>query len=330
MSLISHPKIFIIIVNWNGKQDTLHCLTSLQKVDYPNYEIVIIDNGSKDDSVSVIRSQFPKLLVLENQTNLGFSGGNNVGIQYALHHQADFVLLLNNDTEVSSDLLEQFMLGFQQFPKAGVLGAKIYLMQDKEKLDHFGGDWNQKKAAFDFIGLHALDENWDTAFCIDYVCGAAMMVKKEVFQQAGLLESRFFLIWEESDFCIRAKRKGYQIISYPPAKIWHKVSASFTGGKTHSTYFWWRNRLLWIERNCSFSQLLCIYMRVLIPEIFHLLKIYFLKSIQFVFFKHFYTKVSQEKKRKKLLINKAALKGIKDYFFRRFGQGPDWIYHPSK
>lgn len=327
MSLAFLPKIFIIIVNWNGKQDTLNCLSSLQALDYLNYQIVIIDNGSTDTSVSDIKLKFPNHLLLETQTNLGFTGGNNIGIQYALNHKADFILLLNNDTKVSSDLLKQFMLGFQNFPKAGILGAKIYLMQEKEKLDHFGGNWNQKKAAFDLIGLHASDENWDTAFCIDYVCGAAMMIKKEVFEQIGLLESRFFLIWEEADFCMRAKRAGFQIITYPSAKIWHKVSASFTVGKTHSTYFWWRNRLLWIERNCSLKQILSIYLRALVPAIFHLLKIYLLKSMQFICFKHFYTKMDQEKKRHNLLANKAALKGVTDYIFRCFGPGPDWIKH---
>lgn len=324
MSSAYLPKIFIIIVNWNGKQDTLTCLNSLQLLDYSNYQIVIVDNGSNDDSISAIKLQFPHHLLLENHTNLGFTGGNNVGIQYALNHKADFILLLNNDTKVSSDLLKHFTLGFQQFPKAGILGAKIYLMQNEGKLDHFGGAWNPKKGIFDLIGLHALDENWNEAFCIDYVCGAAMMIKKEVFEQIGLLESRFFLIWEESDFCMRARRKGFEIISYPSAKIWHKVSASFKG-KTHNTYFWWRNRFLWIERNCAFNQLLSIYIRVLIPEIFQLLKIYLLKSIQFICFKHFYTKAEQEKKRIKLLIYKAALKGIKDYLLRRFGPGPDWI-----
>jgi GT2 family glycosyltransferase len=322
MSSTYLPKVFIIIVNWNGKQDTLICLSSLQSLDYSNYHVIIVDNGSKDDSISAIKLQFPNHLLLENLTNIGFTGGNNIGIQYALDHKADFVLLLNNDTKVSSDLLKRFMLGFQQFPKAGVLGAKICLMQNEEKLDHFGGTWNQKKGVFDLIGLHASDENWDTAFCIDYVCGAAMMIKKEVFEKIGLLESRFFLIWEESDFCMRAKRKGFQIISYPSSKIWHKVSASFKG-KTHSTYFWWRNRLLWIERNCSFRHLLSIYIRVLIPEIFHLIKIYLLKSIQYTCFQSFYTKAKLERKTHNLFTYKAALKGIKDYLLRRFGPGPD-------
>ncbi|MDR2539635.1 MAG: glycosyltransferase family 2 protein [Chlamydiales bacterium] len=326
MSLAYFPKIFIIIVNWNGKQDTLTCLTSLHSLDYSNYQIVVVDNGSTDGSISAIKLQFPHHLLIENQTNLGFTGGNNIGIRYALDHKADFILLLNNDTKVSSDLLKHFILGFQEFPQAGILGAKICLMQNESKLDHFGGTWNPKKGIFDLIGLHALDENWNEAFCIDYVCGAAMMIKKEVFEQIGLLESRFFLIWEESDFCMRAKHKGFQIISYPSAKIWHKVSASFKG-KTHNIYFWWRNRLLWIERNCAFHQLLSIYIRVLIPEILQLLKIYSLKSTQFICFKHFYTKDEQEKKRYKLFIYKAALKGIKDYFLRRFGPGPDWVYH---
>lgn len=145
MSSAYLPKIFIIIVNWNGKQDTLTCLSSLHSLDYSNYQIVIVDNGSNDGSISAIKLQFPHHLLLENHTNLGFTGGNNVGIQYALNHKADFILLLNNDTKVSSDLLKRFILGFQQFPKAGILGAKIYLMQNEEKLDHFGGTWNPKK-----------------------------------------------------------------------------------------------------------------------------------------------------------------------------------------
>lgn len=324
------PKIAVILLNWNGCNDTLACLESLKAVTYPSLEIIVVDNGSKDDSVFHIFKRFPEIKLIETGKNLGFAEGNNVGIRAALQNSPDFVFLLNNDTIVAPDVFEGFVTTFSQFPKVGILGAKILLFDQKEIIDHLGGNWDKKTGTFAFVGQRKKEnaiENHPQE--IDYVCGAGMMIKKEVIEKIGLLEPRYFLIWEESDFCFRAKKAGFVTMTCPKSKIWHKVSASFVGGKPHSTYFWWRNRLLWIERNCPLSEKWRLSFTVLLPEIFHLLKIKILKECQLFLFRPFSNPSKCQERKKKLLNNKAALCGVRDYFFRRFGNGPSWIYTRS-
>lgn len=308
------PKIAIIILNWNGKSDTLACLDSIQQLTYPHIEVIVVDNGSTDDSVAALRNRllvFSSGTLLETGENLGYAEGNNVGIRYAMDHKADFLFLLNNDTIVAPDILERFLEQFQSSPHVGILGAKIFLYDQRDTLDHLGGMWNPKRGEFDFIGLRQSADAFQTPQELDYACGAGLMIKRSVIETIGLLEPRFFLIWEESDFSFRARRAGFSTLSCPTAKLWHKVSASFVGGKPHSTYFWWRNRLLWIERNCSLKEKWSLYFRVLIPEIFRMLK----RALPF---------------RQKNLKNRAALQGVRDYFFRRFGNGPAWIYKKDR
>ena len=317
--------ISVIILNWNGKQDTLSCLQSLEDCREISFDTIVVDNGSTDGSQEAIKKRFPQIKLIENNENLGFAEGNNVGIREALTLGADLIFLLNNDTVVSPTLLNAFLEEFQRHPEAGILGAKIYLFEEKNRLDHLGGMWNRRTATFDYIGHRQLDEPLPPQE-IDYVCGAGMMIRRQVFDTIGLLEPRYFLIWEESDFCFRAKRAGWTTRTCPQAKLWHKVSASFVGGKPHSTYFWWRNRLLWIERNCSTGEKWSIYLRVILPDVFHMLKIYLLKRGQLSIQTLFQSQKSLQEKKQKLLKTRAALCGVRDYLFRRFGNGPRWIY----
>lgn len=319
------PKIAIIILNWNGKKDTLECLSSVAKINYKNFETIVVDNGSSDDSVAAIKNDFPNIEIIETKENLGFAEGNNVGIRHALAKGADALLLLNNDTIVDPNLLQGFANAGKD-KEIGVIGAKIYLYYERDKLDHLGGMWNAKRAAFDFIGHGESGDNWMAPVELDYVCGAAFYVKREVFEKIGFLESQFFLIWEESDFCFRARNSGYKVTSCPDAKIWHKVSASFVG-KPHTNYFWWRNRLLWMQRNLKRKERAIIYTKVIIPEITKIYKLNLLNKLQLFFTEAFTNKDSMEK-RKKILKNQAALQGVSDFFSRKFGQGPSWIYRP--
>lgn len=324
------PKISIILLNWNGKSDTLACLASLEKLSYSHYEVIVIDNGSTDDSPAAIRSLYPQHFLIEAGQNLGFAEGNNRGIQQALKNGADLIFLLNNDTIVAPNLLESFIDTFRTHPEAGILGAKIFLYTERDTLDHLGGTWNAKTGTFQLVGLHQKDnDQWQDPQELDYVCGAGLIVKRSVFETIGYLESRFFLIWEESDLCFRARKAGFKALTCPKAHLWHKVSASFVGGKPHSTYFWWRNRLLWIERNCSLKEKLSLTFFVLIPDILHMLKIRLLKKLQLFFTKCFNPGADIREKELKLLKNRAALCGVKDYLLRRFGNGPSWIYGAS-
>jgi GT2 family glycosyltransferase len=327
--MTTSPRIALIILNWNGLKDTLACLESTENIDYPNVETIIVDNGSTDGSSAVIRKRFPKITLIENTTNLGFAEGNNVGIRYALKHDASYIFLLNNDTVVDPQILNAFLQTFAEHPEAGILGAKIYLFDHKDTLDHLGGMWNSRSASFDLIGNRMIDtpDQFQHPQEIDYVCGAALIAKRSVWETVGLLEPKFFLIWEESDFCFRARRSDFKTLTCPQAKIRHKVSASFVG-KPHSTYFWWRNRLFWIERNCSRAEKIKIWSLHLIPDIIHMLKIRALKSLQLQILRRFKPKEDHRERAQKLLKTKAALQGVKDYVFRRFGPGPAWLFKP--
>lgn len=323
----SGPRFSIIILNWNGKTDTLACLDSLKKIDHPSFDIIVVDNGSIDDSCAAIKAAFPSVHLIETGKNLGFAEGNNVGIRHALENGADWLFLLNNDTVVDSTILHAFQTQIEKDPKAAIIGGTPYLFEDQNRLDHLGGKWNKKTAQFDFIGLRDIDSDllWKQNLSLDYACGCALLIKRDVFEAVGLLEPRFFLIWEEADFCFRAKRAGFTIQTCRNAKLWHKVSASFKG-KNHSTYFWWRNRLFWIERNCSPREKFCIYIKVIIPELLHLYKISLLKRFQIALTRLISPKKDQQERLGKLKKHKAALQGAGDYFRRRFGNAPPSIF----
>lgn len=318
----SHPttsnKILIILVNWNGKKDTLECLSSLQKVNYPHFTTVVVDNGSHDDSVPCIRSVFPKIPIFETKQNLGFAGGNNIAIEWGLKKDFDWILLLNNDTTVDPQFLHEFMQAAIQKPKAKILGAKIYRYHEPTTIDHLGGVWNPSIGEFDSIAISKLDDgiSFEEMKPVDYVCGAALFMHRSVPEKIGMLEKDFFLFWEETDFCCRARRAGFEVWTAPRAKIWHKVSSSFTGGKPQMHYFWWRSRLLWIQRNCLSYEKKWLYRNVIYPDLWKALRHYLLQS---------FIKKQTAENRQKALRNKAGLIGFLHYLFGRFGNCPKWL-----
>ncbi len=317
---MKYPKFFIILLNWNGKKDTLECLASLQQIQTPRFQTLIVDNGSSDDSVLAIRKAFPDVPILETGANLGFAGGNNRGIEWALSKGAEWILLLNNDTIVAPDCLTAFLSAAASRPNARILGAKIYRYHDPNAIDHLGGHWNPDLAEFESPASGKIDDgsSYEAMEPVDYVCGAALLMHRSVPETIGLLEPRFFLFWEENDFCTRARRRGLEVWTAPKAKIWHKVSSSFIGGKPHMHYFWWRSRLLWIERNCPFPERQRLYRRILFPELWKSARHYLLKSLQSVF-----TKDSGAKQ--KALRYRAGLAGAFHYWMGYFGNCPKWL-----
>lgn len=306
------PKIIVILLNWNGKKDTLECLASLNQVDYPNFLSIVVDNGSADDSVEAIRTSFPNTPIFETKANLGFAGGNNVGIEWAMRQHAEWILLLNNDTTVAPDFLKAFIAAAHEQPKAKILGAKILRYHHPHIVDHLGGFWNPKLGEFLCPESGQKDHIYFNMQPVDYVCGAALLMHRSVPEIIGLLEPNFFLFWEESDFCLRAKKAGLEVWTAPQAKIYHKVSSSFTGGKPHMHYFWWRSRLLWIERNCTPKEKKEIYRKIIVPELWKMGRHYLLKS--------FFSSDKQKARR-----YRAGLVGALDFFRKRFGNCPAWL-----
>ncbi len=247
--------IYIIILNYNGKQDTVECLRSLRTVAQPDFKIILIDNGSEEilcEEPAGIVADDPRVVLIRNEENLGFAGGNNVGIRYALDHGADYILLLNNDTVVSPDFLQELLAAFK--PGVGIAGPKILYYDQPERI------WSEG-SLINWIFYHGrsgkFQKNRSAATElreVDSVTGCALMIRREVIECIGLMDESFFLYGEEDDWCYRAGKAGYRIVVNPRSVIWHKVSQS-SGGDYNRTiaYYKTRNKILFIRKHLPFK-----------------------------------------------------------------------------
>lgn len=302
---LSQPKIIIVILNWNRPYDTLECLESLKKIDYPHYEVIVVDNGSSDDSVFLIKQTHPELCLIESEDNLGFAAGSNLGMKKALEKGAEFILLLNNDTIVHPKILSAFAKAAKENPQAAVFGAKIYYYDEPTTLWYAGGNVTPSGRCYHIgCGQCDLEKKREKIEKTNYACGCALLIKSAVISEVGMLCEDFFLIWEEIDWCWRIRKAGFDCLFVPEAKVWHKISASFEGGNKAPQwhYYYWRNRLLFLEKHWNFKRRLSFYMRIFPKELF------------FIF-------GQLSKSKENHILYKASLKGIRDYLLRRFGKG---------
>jgi hypothetical protein len=270
--LLENPLVSVIVLNWNGREDTLECLESVLNIDYSAFEIIVVDNGSKDGSVDAIRRRYPEIDVIETGKNLGYAEGNNVGIREALNRSASFVFLLNNDTIVDSQILRKFVNVARDNPDAGVLAARIYYKAEPQRIQYAGAEWIEGESNFIHIGRDKTDAEMEQEAVNEtaYASGCAMFFRAEVVHKVGFLDSRFFLTFEETDWCYRARHAGYRCLVVSDAKVWHKGSASFGGEESPLyLYFYTRNRLLWAERHLDFVNWLRVLKRTL-KEVFPL------------------------------------------------------------
>ena len=253
-------EVYIIVLNWNGKDDTIECVRSLQKINYNNYKIVVVDNGSEDDSVSEIKKQFSKVEIIENKKNLGFAGGNNVGIKYAINSGADYVLLINNDTTVEEDFLSELVEAGESDKKIGILGSKICFYSDPNRIWFAGGKVNWLKNKGTHIGLDQIDNGqYDKIKETDYLTGCCLLIKREVVEKIGVLAEDYFLYYEDTDFSLRTKNAGYKPIYVPKSKIYHKISRSTKPGSFSYIYYHARNGLVMAKRTGSLLNKIVLY-----------------------------------------------------------------------
>ena len=223
---MTDPKVTIIILNWNGKEDTIECLESLKHITYPNYEILLVDNGSTDGSVECFRERYPGMEIIENGENLGFAEGNNVGIRKAMDEGADYVLLLNNDTVVDPEFLGELVTVGESDPKAGIVGPKIYFY-NSDRIQSCGGRINLYKGVVQGIKRYQRDLNHSTkVISTEFLSGCAMLIKKIVLEKVGLFDISYFAYYEDTDLCIRTKSGGYDLVCVQSSMIWHKGSQS--------------------------------------------------------------------------------------------------------
>jgi GT2 family glycosyltransferase len=221
------PRVSIIILNWNGLDDTVECLDSLKKAAYPNYEVIVVDNASSGNDVATLRARYGDYVhLIANDKNYGFSEGNNIGMRYALERQCDYVLLLNNDTVVDADFLTELVSVAESDHTIGIEGAKVYYYDPPNRLHTVGGKVHWWVGIIRHYGDVQDDGQFDQIAQRGYVYATAMLIKRQVMEQVSLLDSTFFFGIEEYDYCARATRAGFKVVYVPKSRVWHKVGAS--------------------------------------------------------------------------------------------------------
>ena len=242
--------IAIIVLNWNNAEDTLTCLDSLANINEPGVEVIVVDNGSDDDSWSVLQSHVTNTTVLETGANLGYAGGNNFGIRYALARGAEYVCILNNDVTVSSDFLAPLIDALQP-PDIGVATPLIADMNQPDQIWALGSGVNWQTAAVSRLcaGEAISRFRHNDSMGVEIASGAAMLIKRIVLEQVGLLDEAFFLYYEEIDWCLRVRQAGHHILAVPTSRVWHKVSATLGETSPIIDYYMLRNHLRLIARH---------------------------------------------------------------------------------
>ena len=241
--------VVIVILNTNRHADTCALLASLERIDYPNCEVIVLDNASTDGSVAAIRSSFPTVQIIELEKNLGYAGNNNVGIQAALSHGAEWIFVLNEDTILAPDCLRQLVGAGESNPRIGIAGPMVYHHDEPGVIQSAGGKLGHGWQAH-HIGQNEIDHGQFTQIGdVDWISGCAILVRRAVVEQVGMLDERFFYYWEETEWCLRAREGGWRIIQVPQARIWHKGVQRAYHPSPNVTYYATRNRFLMLEKH---------------------------------------------------------------------------------
>jgi GT2 family glycosyltransferase len=220
-----NPLVYIITINWNGFVHTKECLLSLQKTNYSNYKIIVIDNGSSNNEGQKLNRRFPYIQLIQNNKNKGYVVANNQGVRKALKCGADYILLLNNDTTVKSDFLTTLVDYYEKSGFRGILSPKI-LYYNTSKVWAMGGKLNIFTSIPRMIGQGKPSDNYNEIIQPDYAPGCAFFTKNDVLKKIGLLDERYFAYYEDTDLSFRVKRAGFNIKVIPKSIIWHKISQS--------------------------------------------------------------------------------------------------------
>lgn len=278
--------VAIILVNFNGEKFQNECIQSIKNMDYKDYDIVIIDNGSTDDSIKKAKEAFDNLIIIETGKNNGVAKGNNIGIKYAIDNNYEYVLLLNNDTEVAPDMLTNMM---KKASSNTLVTCKMYFYEPNNSLWCAGGKINWNRGTTTHFGEDELDTGqYNESKFVEFTPTCCLLIHRNVFEKVGFMDEKYFMYYDDTDFCVRANNAGFKIWYESSAKLWHKVSSSSGGSESKlCIYYLTRNRLYFINKHCK---------QKIIPNIFF----YTTRVIKFI-------KYKKEGK------GKVFLKAIKDY-----------------
>ena len=233
MSPISPSKVAIIIINWNGYALTKACLESLRKVTYPELLTILVDNGSVDNSGEKLKKEFPEVELLASRENLGFTGGNNLGIQWALDQSFDYVLLLNNDTVVEPDFLQPMVSFLEENRNYGAAQPKILYEPARDIIWNAGGGYFKWLEMTWSVGIGKTDQGqFDEEKDTPWITGCAILVSTTAIRKAGMLDDRFFAYYEDVEWSFSLRKHGYKLKYLPQSKIYHIAGGSSKKEKT--------------------------------------------------------------------------------------------------
>ncbi len=291
------PTVHIVILNWNGLSDTLQCLESLQKIEQKNFQIVVVDNASNSDAGQLSKLDSIKFIGLSE--NLGFSGGNNVGIRYAIENGAEYIMLLNNDTVVKPDFLS-ILIDSSVKKKAMVLTPLINYFDDKDQIWYAGGFISKLRGSA--VSLTKRDNHKKNTVeeFVEFASGCCMLFHKDVIKKVGYWDENYFLYLEDADFSKRCRDAGFKILLNPSSQIYHKVNASTSSGNSSiPLYYMTRNRLYFTQK--------------FFPKYLSLVKIYLLITM---FGKSIWWVLNRRKENLKIV-----LKAFSDFDKNKMGKG---------
>lgn len=279
----NYKPVAIIILNWNSYKDTFECLKSLETLNYPSFKIFLVDNNSTDDSFQKLKEDFLSqtfqldICFIQSNENLGFAGGNNLGIQQANKEGYELFWLLNNDTYVDSNALINLVKTMEEEPKVGIVGSKIYY-SNTNKIWFAGGKISRFLMTPKHIGFGEEDlGQYDKQQEVDYITGCSLLFNKKLIDDIGYMCEDYFLYYEETDWNIRARQKGWRILYNPESIVYHKVSMSSGGEKNPAIYIAYydiRNNFVMVIRNKKFIYRFFAFINMFVKLFKGIIKIY--------------------------------------------------------
>ena len=227
------PSVHAVVVNWNGRELLRPCLRTLLASRYSNLKVSVVDNASTDGSRDLVKEEFPGVRLITNEENEGFAAGANRGLERARAAGGDYVLLMNNDTEIDADAVASLVEAARDNPRAAFVGPMIYYHDRPDVIWSAGGSVSFWSGGVRHVGIREHDRGqFDSVRGVDYVTACAVLVALEPLNEIGLMDVGYFMYNEDTDWCVRATERGYAVLVAPRAKVWHKVSMSSGGGLT--------------------------------------------------------------------------------------------------
>jgi GT2 family glycosyltransferase len=239
-----YTPVTVVILNTNRRDDTLQCLQSLSDSTYPNLSVMVLDNASEDGSVEAIQTLFSEVQVVPLTENKGYAGNNNVGIELALKQGAGWIYVLNEDTLQAADCIELLVQAGEADPKTGIVGPMVYHHDEPNIIQSAGGLMDSRWRSW-HSGQNQEDQGqFPEVRPVQWISGCALMIKREVVEQIGVIDERFFYYQEEIEWCLRARQAGWNILHVPKAKLWHKGVQREYNPPANVTYYKIRNGFL--------------------------------------------------------------------------------------